>query len=367
MKQKLGALEIGRFVAASLVVISHLAPSVDGYAAAPDDRLLAHFDFGALGVQFFFVLSGFVMASNHAADFGNPAAVPKFIWRRVCRIYPVFWLAMLAPLYYEWAAANPANLAQLLSLAPVDTQELLPPAWTLRYEIAFYLTFSLCLLPWIGRPLLVLWMFCVLWVSSPLNILRHILPAPPAQLAALGLGVTGHFLNFHDLYFFAGVLAGLAFVRFRPPARLALALLAVSAAAFLAGLAQIGWGQQYGSPDMILLMSLTMGSLILALAWAEAAGALRIVRQARHFGAVSYPLYILHWSIFWIAQFTLPPLRLHRHGLVLLFIAGALAIYGAAIVVTFLFDQPIQRQLRRLGRGRSKVVPDRTGLTSSST
>jgi peptidoglycan/LPS O-acetylase OafA/YrhL len=346
VKQKLGSLELGRFLAASLVVVSHLAPTVNNYSATPAARLLPHFDVGALGVQYFFVLSGFVMASSHAGDFGCLAAVPKFLWRRVCRIYPVFWLAMLAPLYYQWTALTPASAAQLLSLLPVDTPEMLPPAWTLRYEAAFYLAFSLCLLPRVGRPLLAIWMLAVVWIWSPFGVLRHILRAPPTFIEALGQGQTNHLFDFHEFSFFAGIIAGLAFAKFQPNVRLCAVTLCISAAAFITGLSQLDWGQEYGSPDMILLMSLITGSLMLSLAWLEAHGVLRITSTASRLGAVSYPLYILHWSLFWIAQYSIPPLKLHRPGLALLFIAGLIAIYGAATLVTFLFDQPIQRFLR---------------------
>ena len=127
MKAKLGSLEVGRFIAASLVVISHVAPTVNNYAARADERILPHFDVGPLGVAYFFVLSGFVMASNHAKDFGRLAAVPKFLWRRACRIFPMFWLAMTIPIYCQFAALKPVAMAQLLSLVPIDTAELLPP------------------------------------------------------------------------------------------------------------------------------------------------------------------------------------------------------------------------------------------------
>jgi peptidoglycan/LPS O-acetylase OafA/YrhL len=350
VKAKLGSLEVGRFIAASLVVISHVAPTVNNYAARADERILPHFDVGPLGVAYFFVLSGFVMASNHAKDFGRLAAVPEFLWRRACRIFPMFWLAMTIPIYCQFAALKPAAMAQLLSLVPIDTAELLPPAWTLRYEVAFYLVFSLCLLPYLGRALLAVWMIVVLWTWSPCGVLRYVVPAPPAVLTYLANSPADHFFNFDEFYFFAGIFAGLAFVKFAFPARAALVLLTVSAIGFVAGLSRIGWGARYGSPDMMIAMGLVMGCLMLSLARLEQSGILKIGPLAQGFGAVSYPLYILHWSLFWVAASALPHWRLHTGGLVALFVAGIAGIFLIATAATFGFDQPVQRWLRGLGR-----------------
>jgi peptidoglycan/LPS O-acetylase OafA/YrhL len=350
VKAKLGSLELGRFIAATLVVLSHVAPTVNNYAASPSQKILPHFDVGPLGVAYFFVLSGFVMASNHAKDFGQVGAMPRFLWRRACRIFPMFWLAMLIPIYYEFSALKPEATAQLLSLVPLDTGEFLPPAWTLRYEVAFYLVFSLCLLPYIGRKLLALWMVTVLWTWSPCGVLRHVLPAPPGVLTYLANSPADHFFNFDEFYFFAGILAGLAFVRFTIPPRIAGLLVGVSAIGFLAGLKHIGWGSQYGSPDMIIAMGLVTGGLMLSLAQLEQSQTLTIGPFAQTLGAISYPLYILHWSLFWLAAFTLPHLKLQTAGLVALFVAGTLGIFVVATAATFWFDQPVQRWLRKQGR-----------------
>jgi len=354
MKAKLGSLELGRFIAATLVVLSHVAPTVNNYAASPDQKILPHFDTGPLGVAYFFVLSGFVMASNHAQDFGRLTAMPQFLWRRACRIYPMFWLAMIFPIYCQFAVLKPEGIAQLLSLIPIGTAELLPPAWTLRYEVAFYLVFSLCLLPYIGRPLLALWMIIVLWTWSPCGVLGHILPAPPGILTYLANSPADHFFNFDEFYFFAGILAGLAFVNFALPRRAALALLAFSTAGFVIGLHHIAWGAEYGSPDVMTAMGLVMGCLMLSLAQLERSRALNIGPYAQKFGAVSYPLYILHWSLFWVAQSAMPHLQLRTPGLIFLFIAFTAVIFVASSAAAFLVDQPLQRWLRGVGRKQER-------------
>lgn len=63
-------LELGRFIAASLVVLTHLLPQVNDYAALGGRELFHGWQPpGAIGVQYFFVLSGFVMMTAHIKDF----------------------------------------------------------------------------------------------------------------------------------------------------------------------------------------------------------------------------------------------------------------------------------------------------------
>jgi len=73
-----------RGVAALLVVFWHL---------------FGHRDFAAgskLGVDLFFVISGFIMAHTTANSDGTLAYTLRFLFRRVIRIYPLWWAAAFA-------------------------------------------------------------------------------------------------------------------------------------------------------------------------------------------------------------------------------------------------------------------------------
>ncbi|MFX8653275.1 acyltransferase family protein, partial [Acinetobacter baumannii] len=52
------------------------------------------FLWGRWGVCFFFVLSGFIIAHVHWKDLGSPDRVSGFLWRRLVRIFPTYWLAL---------------------------------------------------------------------------------------------------------------------------------------------------------------------------------------------------------------------------------------------------------------------------------
>ncbi len=110
------------------------------------------FDVGRAGVDVFFVISGLVMWTSTAGRGVTPAG---FIWRRLIRVAPLYWVATLATAGAAWAW--PDFLPQILpgwrhlalSLAFVphfDPKGLpfptLPLGWTLDYEAIFYLVFA---------------------------------------------------------------------------------------------------------------------------------------------------------------------------------------------------------------------------------
>lgn len=122
------------------------------------------FEVGRAGVDVFFVISGLIMWRVTAGREVRPGA---FLWRRVTRVAPLYWLATLGVLIV--ALARPDFLPQvrpgwthlMLSLAFIphlDPRGLpfpaLPPGWTLDYEAMFYLIFAAALAgprAWRGR------------------------------------------------------------------------------------------------------------------------------------------------------------------------------------------------------------------------
>src|SRR5271165_5758308 len=85
---KLLPLELCRFLAAVLVACLHAGASIDKYYDF-DIRVVRNF--GA-GVDFFFVLSGFVMIYAHWYDIGRPDRVRRYCVKRFLRIYPPYWI-----------------------------------------------------------------------------------------------------------------------------------------------------------------------------------------------------------------------------------------------------------------------------------
>jgi len=369
-RNKLGSLEIGRFLAALMVMMSHDVPYVNHHAARPADVIFGGILFpGPLGVQYFFALSGFVMASAHHQDFGKFSAIPKFWWRRACRIYPAYWLALCVPAYYLFGAMTPCLTLHLALLDPWYNVEYIPATWSMRYELAFYIMLSLCFLPFVGKPLLVFWIAFTVWTwCGPLVQAFH--PAFMMSTYRFTQAYEARFFSFLEFYFFAGLLAGYIYARRWVNRPISIALAAAACLLFLLSLPGEAWGANYGLPMFEMRMSLIIAACILGLALLEWYGILRLGKYATWAGAMSYPLYIFHEPVLLVIDNNLPWGQHHRFGLYAHFIGIAAGTFILVALVTFLLDQPLQRWLRRIRWVRNqniqKALPNRADNTNSA-
>ncbi|HET6942709.1 MAG TPA: acyltransferase [Sphingomicrobium sp.] len=163
---------------------------------------------GAAGVDLFFVISGVIIGIVMK---GRSAS--QFMLARLRRIYPIYWLNLfpiIAAAAISGIALDQATLASSATLWPIwgdFAQPYLPPAWTLCFEMLFYVVVAIGLATsrttWVAPALLVLVVLNALvrhpvlqFVGNPLvlefcagfAILR--LPRnSSAGVAALALGV----------------------------------------------------------------------------------------------------------------------------------------------------------------------------------
>lgn len=119
----------------------------------------AQHSFGASGVDIFFVISGFVMAISYLGK--TTMSVAEFACHRLIRIVPLYWsMTCLALIKLSFGVVREGGASVQITPAFVitsflfipyknslgDTQPVLPPGWTLNYEMFFYLLFALALL-----------------------------------------------------------------------------------------------------------------------------------------------------------------------------------------------------------------------------
>lgn len=351
---KILSLELCRFIAAFCVMVDHQVSFIGAQNIAGPGPLLGGFDLPPImPVLFFFVLSGFVMMTAHHQDFGRLERIPRYAWRRFCRIFPMYWLSLPIWLYFLWPTFTSHYLFKILTLDPFIGQfvELNSPAWTLRFELAFYLMFGISLLPYIGRLWLAAWIFLVFWFWFPnfmpfqhFAFTRHWHPVAPAA-------TQWHFFDLHEIYFFAGLAAGFILLRCRLPSLLNWALLAAGAAGVLAFTRLSAWGFGYPSIDQAPGAALAIGAFIYALSALEQAGALPVRAAFARLGAMSYPLYIFHPALIYAMLLAFYYHPAWRHAFTPLSLLAAFLIVTLALTaaITFLIDRPLQRALRRIG------------------
>ncbi len=342
--QKLISLEIARFLAALAVALEHLSTTIPqlklGPAPLPPMPASA-------AVLFFFTLSGFVIYTAHHQDAGQPARLPRYGWRRFCRIFPLYWLSLLPMLAVLWPGCTPFYLVKIFTLAPFTgpIAELNPPAWTLRSELLFYIVFGLALLPYARRVLLPAW--GVLLAAAWYHDLRG-WGGPETLLPWLPAGISSHLLALNNIMFFAGLGAGWAFARKPPGPRVLWPLLGASTLALACLLHLDGWGTLYPADTHLPLTAAAFAAVIFALAALEGGGHLRLPARGAALGAMSYPLYLLHSC----AAFTFSAYLFFHPGARLpalpVFAAMLALALLAAAAAAFLFDAPLQRLARRV-------------------
>ncbi|MBS0559144.1 MAG: acyltransferase, partial [Proteobacteria bacterium] len=285
MSQKYLGLEAARGVAASMVAVVH-AIYITGeprhYGVLPFGNFGINL---AAGVDFFFVLSGFIIASTHLADTAHPERLGFYIKRRFLRIYPVYW-AVLIPLVAIYSAvpsfghAAQHDLGALLpsfTLLPVGNAMILGVAWTLQFEILFYFMFGLTIWRRAGWAALSVW-----FLATALALPFWSGWAYPWSF----------FLNPRILEFGAGVAAALYVARAQVPAPGL--LLAAGIGGFLLSLATDHGAAATAALPYTYTFGISALLILLALVELERRGRVPQWRIFGLIGAASYAIYLVH-------------------------------------------------------------------------
>ena len=136
-------------------------------------------DNGYVGVNFFFLLSGFILAYNYSDRSDAGQFDRKQFWQtRFSRLYPVYVLGLLISipiLELEWKYRTHAQFFQGLGLTAMMQQGWSPrlctfwntPAWTLSCETVFYLLFPLLVaIKWPRQTRKLLLILAGCWLAS---------------------------------------------------------------------------------------------------------------------------------------------------------------------------------------------------------
>jgi len=155
-----------RGIAVISVILAHLIIAEMKFGGS--GKLLSYiYPFRFFGVDMFFVISGFLMIAITRSKPEGPSRAFRFLYGRVSRIYPLYWIftaAVFAVFFIrpEWVNSYQGNRVNVLSsflLIPEETLPMLIVAWTLIHEMYFYIMFFLFLLILKGR-------YFYLWISA---------------------------------------------------------------------------------------------------------------------------------------------------------------------------------------------------------
>ncbi|WP_443027629.1 acyltransferase family protein [Sphingomonas sp. URHD0057] len=265
---------------------------------------------GAAGVDLFFVISGFIMAT--CAGGRSPG---QFLADRAWRIYPLWLIAVL-----PWLLMEPVSLLGLvrsLTLWPVYGRQYVEPAlgvgWTLSFELLFYAGFAVAIASRASIPLLIFGLCLILGLTTN-NLLFWFIGSPLAFEFLLGVAIA----QMPSRASFGAVAAALGLI-----------LLAVA-------------------PDTYYDQSFGGGAILRVICWGVPASLLvyglrslepRLSGRAFDLpvliGNASYSIYLFHQLIF--KQF---------HG-----IGGLVLSAAAGIAIYFLVERPIIRARPKWTRG----------------
>ncbi|PPU07934.1 acyltransferase family protein [Xanthomonas arboricola] len=278
-------LQAGRALAATMVVLSHSVLPTNHLVQRLPAWLAAALAHGYLGVDFFFVLSGFIIYYVNHASAGTPGWSRDYASSRISRIYLPYWPVggALALAYTLRPALDDGDMGwswfATLSLLPVEGQSALGVAWTLSYELMFYA------LAWLffrsGHPL----RCALLWAS--VTLLHAALGAPFAQ----PVEVSWRALLLHPitLEFVFGMLASRAVLSAAPwSAWVGGAVALIASASFV-----LDGMQRVHSP----LFGLAIAGALTCLVRAEWRGWLRIGPTLLLLGDASYAIYLVHMPL----------------------------------------------------------------------
>jgi peptidoglycan/LPS O-acetylase OafA/YrhL len=360
VRPKLRALTTLRFLAALHVVLFHMR--VVGILPDGPWWYQNFASVGYIGVNLFFVLSGFILVYTYA----DSAVTPWRFWQaRFARIYPAYVLSLLvsAPFFFfavrhldipflAWskqhvAAACILTVSLLQSWFPQAALTWNAVCWSLSVEAFFYLAF----------PLLLVWskeftprsLFCGIagWslLSFSISVLYILLH--PDGIDKINSGETTllwkNILSFNPLLrlpeFFVGMFAGRLFWSARNNQRLAAPLVAVGTVV-LVGLILIA----DRIPNALIsagILSPAFATIIYGLALRPRWSSILETRALVLLGDASYSLYLLHSTVISTVFDRTPSLAWGLRTTVAL-----LAAVAASLLAYFLVEEPFRKLLR---------------------
>lgn len=276
-----------RGVAALAVVAYHLIYVASPSLVRESGPLFHPAVFGATGVYFFFVISGFSLEMTMGRHESASRPILSYALSRVFRILPLFYVLIVFWILYSKSQGGYVslknvilNLSCLFNVVPNKQEGIVAASWTIGVETLFYVAFPvLHRLPssaLVGVGVVTAALFLVL----------------QNQLAGLGVLYEHYTVLGWVSFFIVGVLAYRALVRLQGGAtgeRLAHLPLVLGLALLLGSMVIFGDGR-----NAWLRTPIALGYALLLLGAGLSRPKLLELRVLRFYGRISYSVYLLH-------------------------------------------------------------------------
>lgn len=320
-----------RAIAALAVLLYHYTRGYEEIVG-PHSAPVPGFAFGYLGVELFFVISGFVIAWT----LQRSVSLADFAFGRIARLYPAYLAcAAITGMVIFGFGFNPTNI-QTSDVAwnaviglplLVNANNLDASYWTLGIEVSFYVMAAAFTY---GLPKLRLEIFCIVWLVA--SMAARVLFPEAIRLQLLLAS------DFSPLFVAGAMLFALS--QTKRPDWLTFVAFGVAIVMFFIG----------ADPRWIRLAYGTVLCLFVALVFGAASGRLSPLLNLRPLvllGQASYSLYLIHqivgyWIISNLERLGLPPLSAIA--------TAAIAAILAALGLRDWVEVPVQRLLRNAAR-----------------
>lgn len=338
---RVNEIDLLRFVAALAVVFYHYAfrgYAADGMSVMPYPLLAPFSKYGYLGVELFFMISGFVILMTAAGG-----SLRRFVVSRLVRLYPAFWacctitfVTILAIGASRYSASTIQYLVNMTMLSEfVDVESIDGVYWSLFVELRFYALIAAILL--IGKIHQAQWLMLA-WVLA--SIALEILPIGPMRYLLI---------VDYSAWFIAGATCFLIWSKGISATTIGILALSCGLAMFQAVAGLDGFEQHFNTrmsrytvAGIVLVFFLVM--LLVSLRRTGMVGRNRWLLA----GALTYPLYLLHQRIgFMLFNAAYPALNPHLvfWGVVALVLALAYAVH---VFIEKPFSLPLKAVLNRI-------------------
>ncbi|MFJ6412488.1 acyltransferase family protein [Terribacillus saccharophilus] len=329
-KNSLKSLQVVRAGAIILVVLHHVYNLLLNYHNI-DSPIFSPFKYGDMGVDLFFVLSGFIIFYVHQKDFGNKSIFKRYAYKRITRIIPLYWMVTVVFLCFVMFDRSIIHIINSFLLIPSSEQPVVGVAWSLQHELLFYLIFGLLILnKKIFMP------FVVIWTMLMLITFIFSIEFSNAMLALIFSPL--------NLEFLFG--CAVAYIYMKKPFA-DLSILALIGSIYIMGM----WiYQMFTNVEInhVISWGIPAALLILGLVNLEEKGKFSAPKLLVYLGDASYSIYLIHVTIILIFEKLMIRIGLYEFPLVIQLIAvvASIASITGGCLLYNIVEKPSQRFFR---------------------